>query len=1046
MLSLRLLGPPQTLLDARPIQISRRKSRALLYYLAAHADPQPREHLLPLLWPELDRAAAQQTLRTTLYGLRKALPTHLLITDTEISFAPDTESDVLTFHNLQTPVTNYPTPQRACEVLTQTLALYRGEFLEGFSLPDSASYDDWQRTEAETYRRLAIRGYTILSQLHENQGDYRLALDALAQALAFDPLQEDLQRAALRLHYFAGDRAGAIRRYDTLRKLLDDEMGVPPMTETRALYDAILNDKLAPQNIKLPTFSPPTNQPPNQRSPHPLFPSSPPPLFSPASPLPFTGRTAELQTLRTSAAQHHLLLLEGEPGIGKTRLAEEFARTSSAAGALILTGSARELEHALPYHPFIESLRGLLHHPAWPNLRAALHLPPIWLEETARLLPELLPTSVPLRPQPDLPGLPGLSPESRLWEGVTRFLSALAAQHPLLLFLDDLQWADESTLILLDYLLRNTAHLPLTYLATTRPPEPRTPLNTLLVTLTRENRLTRLVLDRLPAPDLTTLAASLAPQNPAPLAAWLTRNSEGNPFIIAELIRYARAQNILTPQSLDPAKLSTDPIVPQTVYSLLQARLQRLTEQARRILDVAVVVGRRFDFDLVQRASGLSETAALDALDELRTAGFVAPHEGWQFEIDHILTMEVAWREVGEARHRMLHRRVAETLEKMPHPETVAGLLAFHYAEGYALPQAAPFAFEAGKQAAHLAAWREAISFYELALKGTPEDQKYYLHLALGEAQELSGDSVQASENYRTALNIVQGDRPQADKARLSLIRSFIMQGRYHEVIALAQEVLQGDDPDNEFLAQFQWGTALALEGAEMERAIEHLKIAHNLAHQAEDPSKLAPVTFELGSIAAQQGDLVTAVALYRQALEMANEIRDETTSLWQALIHNNLAYHLLLTGQRATAREHAQTGLHIAESRGVLTLLPYLYSTLGEIDLAEEHLAAAEEHFKKGLELAQRQSSPERIAGLTANLGLVALQRGEIPLAIHRLSSALTRADTLGIHHLAAQIRIWLAPLLPPAERRTTLETARRMAEEGGRRGLLTQIDSLKE
>ncbi|MCB9136612.1 MAG: transcriptional regulator, partial [Anaerolineales bacterium] len=220
MLSLRLLGSPQTILDTRPIQISRRKSRALLYYLAAHPDPQPREHLLPLLWPELDRAAAQQTLRTTLYGLRKALPDHLQITDTEISLSPDTESDVLTFRNLQTPVTNYPTPQRACEVLTQTLVLYRGEFLEGFSLPDSVSYDDWQRTEAESYRRVTIRGYTTLSQLHETQGDYRLALDALAQALAFDPLQEDLQRAALRLHYFAGDRAGAIRRYDTLRKLL----------------------------------------------------------------------------------------------------------------------------------------------------------------------------------------------------------------------------------------------------------------------------------------------------------------------------------------------------------------------------------------------------------------------------------------------------------------------------------------------------------------------------------------------------------------------------------------------------------------------------------------------------------------------------------------------------------------------------------------------------------------------------------------------------------------------------------------------------------
>ncbi|HNB50441.1 MAG TPA: hypothetical protein PK530_00780, partial [Anaerolineales bacterium] len=130
MLSLRLLGPPQLTLHQNSLQIARRKSRALLYYLAAHPDSQPRDHLLALLWPELDRPSAQQTLRTTLYGLRKALPENLLINDSDLALTPTTEVDVRTFlANLQYPLTQHPTPQRAIEVLTQTLTLYRGEFL-----------------------------------------------------------------------------------------------------------------------------------------------------------------------------------------------------------------------------------------------------------------------------------------------------------------------------------------------------------------------------------------------------------------------------------------------------------------------------------------------------------------------------------------------------------------------------------------------------------------------------------------------------------------------------------------------------------------------------------------------------------------------------------------------------------------------------------------------------------------------------------------------------------------------------------------------------
>ena len=158
-----------------------------------------------------------------------------------------------------------------------------------------------------------------------------------------------------------------------------------------------------------------------------------------------------------------------------------------------------------------------------------------------------------------------------------------------------------------------------------------------------------------------------------------------------------------------------------------------------------------------------------------------------------------------------------------------------------------------------------------------------------------------------------------------------------------------------------------------------------------------------------------------------------------KVLALNNLAYHLRLIGD-PTAMEYARTGLSLAREQGAITLMPYLLSTLGEIELDQGDLSAAQSYFDDGLALAERLSIPERIAGLTANLGLVARERGENALAIHRLSTALARADALGTQHLAAQIRLWLAPLLPPAEARARLAEARAIAESSGRRRLLEE------
>ena len=275
--------------------------------------------------------------------------------------------------------------------------------------------------------------------------------------------------------------------------------------------------------------------------------------------------------------------------------------------------------------------------------RARLELAVVWWHELARLAPEIMPQTV-----------SSAADESRLWEGVHQFLIALARLQPIVLFFDDVQWADAATLGLLGYLVRVTAasgrSASIGFVAASRPIEPRTPIAALIQTLTREGRLQRIALDRLSSSETTALARQISPAFAYPLADWLRRQSEGNPYILSELISHARETGLLqTDGTVNLNALSASPSIPPNIYILIQARLSHLSDPARRILDAGVAMGRVFEFEVVARAAALSENAALDALDELRAARLITPQksDGLHYAFDHSLTMEVAYRDAG---------------------------------------------------------------------------------------------------------------------------------------------------------------------------------------------------------------------------------------------------------------------------------------------------------------------------------------------------------------------------------------------------------------
>jgi DNA-binding SARP family transcriptional activator/predicted ATPase len=1047
MLSLLLLGPPLLSLDGQPLTALRRKNRALLYVLARRDTPLSRDEALAFLWPDHPRPSAQRILRTMLSELRRQLGPALLAEAESLAFAPETVVDTRRFEaDINAPRASANTP-----ALSATLELYRGDFLQGFSLADPPEFDDWVAAQREHFRTLAIRGLASLAQLHEQQTNYAAALGCVTRALAFDPLQEDLQRAALRLHYRLGDRAAAIRRYEALRRQLDEELGVPPSPETRALYDALITD--SPSLLSAQAAPEVGQAPPSQtlRFSEPLKVSTaiapvPPPAASPPL-LPFTGRAAELARIQQASERGLPILIEGEPGIGKTRLAEEFLSQPGLAGRIVLRGAAYESEQGLPYQPIVDALRGLLALPDWPALRPSRELAPGWLAEVARLLPELLAEA------PSPAGAPSSVEEARMWEGLSQFLQSLARRRPVTLLLDDLHWADAATVGLLGYLARRAASPALAVLATARPVAAETGLGLLRQALAHEGRLARVLLAPLTPDDTRRVASRLSPgqSDAAHLAGWLGANAEGNPYFLTELVRFAQHGGLLRADgTLDRQVLDSAPILPATVENLIRSRLIRLSPGARRALEVAAVAGREFDFELVQAVAGQSESEALDALDELRAAGLIRPHAGGQYVFDHSLTMEVAYRDMGEQRFRVLHRRAAEALEARR--DSAAGTIAYHFARAGVPGRAGPHAFRAGQRSAALAAWAPAIAFYQQALQAGPSvAESLAIRLAIGEARFHSGDFVGATDDYRAAIELAETghDLSSLEAAYLALNVALLPQARYAESIALGRELRRSGPPELAVCAEFIWAAALSVESAHPVEAEYHVREAERLlSSQAPGASRvsLAQIKYQLAGIVGQQGRAAESVALYREALDLTLNDQQTLDLLRQIMLYNNLAYQLHLLGQQPAAAEYAQAGIKLAQERGSLTHLSYLLSTSGEIALAQGDLDLAETYFNEGLALARQVPIAERIAGHTANLGLVAIRRGQAELARTRLRDALVQAQAVGGGHLSVRIRLWLAPLVPPEEAAGLLREARAAAEEAGYFGLLEEISRLEQ
>ena len=612
----RLLGPPEIYCNKQLIKIPRRRSRALLYYMVSTHTPQPRERLLTLLCGEMDEESARHAFKTILAEVRAQLRSF----DSGIDWIVG-DGDQLTCNPLAPIWLDTEIFEKGSIAtsrnLNQAIKLYRGDFLDGFFLKDSPGFDSWVRNTRDHFHHLYLSALRQLAEMYESDNQLEQAITCLHMLLTADPLSEEAHARLMRLYWMAGDRTEALRQYERLRNLLAEELSVKPSVSTQALYGQIAHSSEWPPISKLSSSLPLLHstqaplRPPSQRSD--LGAEEP-------SALPFVGRTKELAWLRDRLAgpanDHLLLLIQGEAGIGKTRLIQETLRRFCSSW-IILQGTCQEVERKHPYHAIVEALRRGL---AGEDL-ARLNLPGVWLEQIAQLIPDRLQFVETWR-------APGLIEPIILADALVALLNQLARpQRPLLLVLDDLQWADKATLSLLGHLVRYVQRGNVFLLGAFRNDIIEKRSSPLRQSAYRQKALAELVLAPLPRADMTELAALfLSRWQSSPsgkraedseyLGDWCYLRSEGNPFFAVEWLSLA-AEELIAGRNLP------DALIPEPIEALVKTQLELLSQDATALLSAAACLGPSFHLLTAAALIELDTHTTLAANDELVKRSFI---------------------------------------------------------------------------------------------------------------------------------------------------------------------------------------------------------------------------------------------------------------------------------------------------------------------------------------------------------------------------------------------------------------------------------------
>ena len=752
------------------------KAQALIVYLACEGRPLPRQVLANLLWDGGPDSRVMNNLRVLLTNLRRKLAPYLIVTRTSVAFnqASPHWLDVEVLEEGLAAI-RFQSDALSAEVferLAPILDLYRGDFLEGFFLRHAQGFEEWQGLERERLRLQTIEALLAIVKILRDQGAFQAGLELVDRLLQLDPLHEEARRQKMLLLASSGRRHAALDQYTQYRRLLYQEVELPPALETIALYESIKDNRLPPAGDR-PRQSP--------ARPVPL----PPPLFlkeaddPEVSPAEFIGREREIGCLNgalklAQAGSGQLRFVIGGTGRGKTMLVREFARRAQAASPKLLVACGHCTAQAGlgdPYLPFQEILNvltgdiqaGQIDHRQAKQLWTAMALT---IPALVGHAPELIGSFVAGQPLLERAamvardGVPWFEQLNRLVAAGARLqldqqhifsqysavLRAIAGRQPLLLILEELHWTDPSSCSLLFHLSQELAQSPIMIVGVYRPEEvafgwgqePH-PLTGVIDELKRQRGDIWLDLGEMSEEDGRRFVSGYLDRLPNRLdeafREALYQRTHGHPLFTVELVQALQERGDLEQDAagfwIAGRKIGWYTL-PVKVEGVIEKRIHRLEDGLQATLNISSVEGEVFTAEVVARVQGVNEHVMVHRLSHIlgkkhrlvavRALERVGSQRLSRYRFRHNLYRQYLYRQLDDLERAYLHEAVAKTLEALyrDRTELAAARLAWHFQQAGMKDKAVDYRLQAGKQALALAAYREALNHLAVGLDLLP--------------------------------------------------------------------------------------------------------------------------------------------------------------------------------------------------------------------------------------------------------------------------------------------------------------------------------------
>jgi DNA-binding SARP family transcriptional activator len=993
-----------------------RQVRLLLAYLAlADGRERSRDELIEALWPHRGPADPDAALRTLLSRLRAALPEGALQGRRELSLRLGTEDrlDLEEAHRALDRARSAAAQEAwgtAEASASAALEVLRAPLLPGHG--DAPWLDVWRR-RLEELAAAALELRTTAAVRREG-GDLATAEAAARELVEREPYRESAYARLMEVHAARGNRAEALRVYEQLRTHLRDELGTPPGAEAKALHEQLLRGDEATRPAERLQAAEGNRRAQAEASgyePTPL-----PALVARLGGRPLVGRDADLERLAgfwreaIESRRNRTLLLSGEPGIGKTSLAASFAREAHASGARVLYGRA-ELEALVPYQPFVEALRQLALSGSLGTLRAAAPE----LAELSRLVPELR------RRLPELPRpveQTGGDDRYRLFSAVAALLVEAASECPVLFVLDDLQWADRSSLRLLGYIARYCDPAPLLILGTHRDTDlHRSPeFAEAIADLRRDQLVERIRLTGLDEEAVGKLVARASDAAPRGLAEVLWRETRGNPFFLVEMLReLADDHSLRKAESAPEAEQLLERIgVPEGVREVIERRLSGLGERTQDALTLAAVLGQEFEFEALAAVAESTPGELEGLLRQALDAGLLTDLGGMpgRLGFSHALVRETIYRRPSNMRRTLLHRRAGEALEALGFagPDANAAELARHFlaAGGRAdADRGIRYSVMAAEQATTRLAYDEAAAHYARAIdcaerggRRLDEGRQCELLLALGEARWRAGELEKAREAcFRAAaLAEEQGDPVKLARAALGFggpLRLEVDPAVTRPVAGLLERALAalgGEESALRARVMGRLAAALAYSRVE-ERKPELARQALAMARRVGDKEALADV-LATGYWAVRGPDNIEeCLAETRELARLATEAGEGTLAGWA---HFMLSADLLELGHTEESERELAALERLAESLGQRYPKWLLAAARARSAHLEGRLEDCEKLAHDGLALALEGYDESAAQAFGAQILMVRREQGRLEEVVEAIQAFADRYPEL--------------------------------------------------